>query len=79
MGDWVNPGATAALLHIGDDVRIGTRAFVMSGISTRRGACRHPIRRHADAPAATVVAGNPARIVKQLSDAVHPVGQDGLP
>ena len=52
----------------------------MSGISIRRApVCRHPIGRHADVPAATVVAGNPARIVKQLSHAVRPVGQDGLP
>ena len=54
---------------IGDDVWLGRGAMVLKGVTINRGAV---VGAHAlvtrDVPANTVVAGNPARTVKELTD-----------
>lgn len=57
-----------AKITVGDDVFVGARAFVMPGIiigeSAIVGACSVVTK---DVPARTLVAGNPARTIRQVS------------
>ena len=65
---WKWHHAQAAPIVIEDDVWIGEYAAIMKGVTIGKGAI---VAAHAvvtrDVPAYTIVAGNPARVVKELS------------
>lgn len=59
--------AAAAPVRIGSDVWVGERAFILKGVTVGDGsivAAGSVVT--TDVPAATIVAGNPARVVKRL-------------